>query len=120
MSIEDVLSKLVSDIDGATGAIILAADGEAVQWHGTAGAERLRLRGAYVAVAVKSYRESPAFKKLGALRGLVLEYEGSSFVAEEIDKDCFVAIELAASANIGEAIFRLRPAAMRLRRELTS
>lgn len=118
MSIEAVLSKLISDVDGATGAIILAADGEAIQWHAAAEAERLRLRGVYVALAVQSYRESPICKKLGAVRSLVLEYEGSSFVAEEIDKDCFVAIELAASANIGEALFRLGPAVIKLRSEI--
>ena len=120
MSIEALLSKLVSDVDGATGAIVLAADGEAVLWHTKLDAERLRLRGAYVAVAVQSYRESPACKTLGALRTLVLEYEGSSFVAEEIDNDCFVVIELAASANIGEAMFRLGPASLRLCRELAT
>jgi len=118
VSIESVLSDLVSDVEGATGAIILAADGEAVQWHTAADAEQLRLRGAYIAVAVQTYRESIARKELGAMRELVLEYDGSSFVAHEIDNDCFVAIELAASANIGEAMFRLGPAATRLRNEL--
>ena len=118
MSIESVLSDLVSDVEGATGAIILAADGEAVQWHTIADAEQLRLRGAYIAVAVQTYRESVARKKLGAMRSLVLEYDGSSFVAHEIDNDCFVAIELGADANIGKAMFRLGPAATRLRNEL--
>lgn len=118
VSIESVLSDLVSDVEGATGAIILAADGEAVQWHSTADAEQLRLRGAYIAVAVQTYRESVARKELGAMRELVLEYDGSSFVAREIDNDCFLAIELAASANIGDAMFRLGPAATKLRNEL--
>lgn len=118
MSIETVLSDLVTDVDGATGAIILAADGEAVQWHATTDDEQLRLRGAYVAVAVQSYRESIARSELGAMRGLVLEYDGASFVAQDIDSDCFVAIELTASANIGEAMFRLGPAATKLRNEL--
>ena len=118
MSIESVLSNLVSDVEGATGAIILAADGEAVQWHTTADGEQLRLRGAYIAVAVQTYRDSAARKELGAMRALVLEYDGSSFVAHEIDYDCFVAIELAADANIGKAMFRLGPAATALRSEL--
>ena len=118
MSIESILSKLVSDVEGATGAIILAADGEAVQWHAKTDGEQLRLRGAYVAVTVQTYRESIARKELGAMRGLVLEYEGSGFVAREIDHDCFIAIELDAAANIGEAMFRLGPAATKLRNEL--
>jgi predicted regulator of Ras-like GTPase activity (Roadblock/LC7/MglB family) len=118
VSIESVLSKLVSDVKGATGAIILAADGEAIQWHATTDGEQLRLRGAYVAVTVQSYRESAARKELGDMRGLVLVYAGSSFFAHEIDSDCSIAIELDASANIGEAMFRLGPAARALRSEL--
>lgn len=118
MPIEALLAKLVSDVDGATGAIILAADGEAVLWHTSRDSERLRLRGAYVAVAVQSYRESPARRKLGAAKTLVLEYEGSSLVAEEIDNDCFVVIELAASSNIGEAMFRLGHTVAKLRHEI--
>ena len=118
MSIESILSKLVSDVEGATGAIILAADGEAVQWHAATDGEQLRLRGAYVAVVVQTYRESAARKEMGPMRSLVVEYAGSSFVAHEIDNDCFVAIELGASANIGEAMFRLGHAAAKLRNEL--
>jgi predicted regulator of Ras-like GTPase activity (Roadblock/LC7/MglB family) len=118
VSIESVLSDLVSSVEGATGAIVLAADGEAVQWHATTDGEQLRMRGAYVAVAVQSYRESAARKEMGPMQGMVLEYDGSSFVAHEIDNDCFVVIELAASANIGEAMFRVGPAAAKLRREI--
>lgn len=118
MSIESLLSNLVTDVEGATGAIILAADGEAVQWHSTTDAERLRLRGAYVALVVRSYRESAVRNEMGSMRSIVLEYDGSSFVAHEIDNDCFVAIELAATANIGEAMFRLGPAAAKLRSDL--
>jgi len=33
MSIDSVLAELVSQVEGATGAILVAADGEAVQWH---------------------------------------------------------------------------------------
>jgi predicted regulator of Ras-like GTPase activity (Roadblock/LC7/MglB family) len=118
LSIETVLSELVSSVDGATGAIILAGDGEAVQWHATMNGERLRLRGAYVALAVQSFRDSRAIRQFGALKGLVLEYDGSNFVAEDIDNDCFVVLEMDTSSNIGEAMFRLSPAAIKLRREL--
>lgn len=118
MPIEAVLYKLVSGVDGATGAIVLAADGEAVAWHSSTDSERLRLRGAYVAVAVQSYRESKATSKLGTAKTLVLEYEGGSLVAEEIDNDCFVVIELSSSSNIGESMFRLDRTVIELRGEI--
>lgn len=118
MSIDSILAELVSEVEGATGAIVLAADGEAVQWHAAVDGERLRLRGAYIAVVLQTYRESGLRRKFGGVRGLVLEYDGSSFVIQEIDSDCFVVIELTASANIGQAVFRLGPAVVKLRSEL--
>ncbi len=118
MSIDSVLAELVSQVEGATGAILVAADGEAVQWHPPADGERLRLRGAYLAVALQGWRASAVREKVGAMRCLVLEYEGSSFAAQEVDSDCFVVLEVAASANIGQAVFRVGLAAAKLRIEI--
>lgn len=44
---------------GATGAIVLAGDGEAVAWCSTEG-ERLRLRGAYAGVLLQSCKKPVA------------------------------------------------------------
>jgi len=54
------------------------------------------------------------------MRGLVIEYEGASLVAKQIDDDCIVVLELALFANISEALFRLESSAQLLRRELAS
>lgn len=117
MSIEVLLKELVSKVNGATGAIILEADGEAVQLCAPASSERLRLRGAYIAVVLRSCRAAAARSSLAGLSSLVLGYDGANFVAQEIDRDCFVVLELEASANIGEAMFRLEPAVEKLREE---
>lgn len=118
MSIESLLTELVSSVEGATGAILLEADGEAVQWYSKSEAERLRLRGAYVAVVLKSCRATGVRAKLSDLRCLILAYDGASFVAREIDRDCLVVLELSPLANIGQALFRLKPAVERLRIEI--
>jgi len=47
--IDTLLNELVSSVEGATGAIIVAVDGEAVGWGVSSFSERLRLRGAYAA-----------------------------------------------------------------------
>ena len=116
MSIESLLKDLVSRVEGATGAIVLAADGEAVKWCATAGV-LLRLRGAYVSVLLQSCRASGVLSKVGNMRSFVVEYEGASFVAQQIDDYSFIALELSASANIAEAMFRLGPAVAELCRE---
>lgn len=117
MSLDSLLKELVSSVEGATGAILLGADGEAVQWYSSDG-EQLRLRGAYVAVVLKSYRTTAVSAKLSDLSWLMLAYDGASFVAQEIDRDCSVVLELNPLANIGQALFRLKPAVESLRIEI--
>src|SRR6185295_8754501 len=118
VSIESLLAKLVSSVEGATGAVVLDADGEAVGLHSAEG-ERTRLRGAYVSLMLRDLRASEALNQLGSMRGIVIEYEGASLVARQIDDDCVVLLELALFANISEGMFRLESAARMLRRERT-
>ena len=120
LSIDSLLKKLVSQVEGATGAIILEADGEAVQWYAVADSDRLRLRGAYAAVVLKSCRAAASRAELGGMRSLLLEYDGSSLAVHEIDRDCFVVLELGPSANIGQALFRLEPIVVKLRGEIAA
>ncbi|MFY9553148.1 MAG: hypothetical protein WAV20_14140 [Blastocatellia bacterium] len=118
MSIEALLNELVSSVDGATSAILLETDGEAVQWCSATDNERLKLRGAYVSVVLRSFRQLADPANMEGSRCLVLEYEGSNLVAKEINHDCFVMLELGASTNIGEAMFRLKRTAEELRVEM--
>jgi predicted regulator of Ras-like GTPase activity (Roadblock/LC7/MglB family) len=108
---------LVSTIKGATGAILLEADGEAVGCY-SPNAERLRLRGAYAAVVLKSCRAAADRAKLGGVSCLTLEYAGADFVAQQINRDCFVLLELNPTVNRGEALFRIKPLVEKLRYEI--
>lgn len=118
MSIDSLLKKLVAQVKGATGAIVLEADGEAVQWHTTTDSDRLRLRSAYVAVVLKASQAPASREALGDLRSLLLKYDCSCLVAREIESDCFVVLELGPSANIGQALFHLDPIVKELRGEI--
>lgn len=120
MSIDSLLKKLVAQVKGATGAIILGTDGEAVQWYAPSEGERLRLRGAYAAVEFKGCLAAATRAKIGNARSLLLEYDHSSLIVHEIDDDCFVVVELGPSANIGQALFRLKPLVAELRAELAA
>ena len=118
MAIESLLAGLVSSVEGATGAIVLDADGEAVGFYSAEG-ECTRLRGAYVSLMLRDLRASKALNQLGSMRGMVIEYEGASLVAKQIDDECIIVLELALFTNISEAMFRLASSAQLLRRELT-
>jgi predicted regulator of Ras-like GTPase activity (Roadblock/LC7/MglB family) len=113
-----LLKELVSGVEGATGAIFLASDGEAVQWYAGDGGERLQLRAAYITVALQGCRGSAERLTLGGIRHLILEYDNASFIVQELDRGYFVILELEASANIGQAIHRTQPVVARLRREV--
>ena len=120
MSIDSALKKLVRQVEGATGAIVLEADGEAVQWYAIEDSDRLRLRSAYVAVVVKACQTSASRAALGGLKGMILNYDRCSLVVREIESDCFVVLELGPTANIGQALFRLDPVVRELRHEIAA
>jgi predicted regulator of Ras-like GTPase activity (Roadblock/LC7/MglB family) len=117
---KNLLKELVSSVEGATGAIVIEADGEAVQLYTEGDSERLRLRAAYITVAILSARASTDRLKLGDIGCLVFEYGGASFIFRELDRSYYLALELDDSANIGLAIYRAESAAAKLRRALTA
>jgi len=109
VKLNSILKELVSSVDGATGAMVIASDGESVHcFSANDSGERLQLRGAYLAVAKQALQTSASRVGLGAVIGLVLEYDRANLFAEEIDEDCFAVLEVNAETNIGEAIYRLR------------
>jgi predicted regulator of Ras-like GTPase activity (Roadblock/LC7/MglB family) len=112
-----LLKELVDTVAGAAGAMLLASDGEAIEWYACDNGERLRLRGAYVAVMMQRTRSLALQVRLTA-GCLIVCYEGASFVAREIERDCFLVLELNASANVGLAVHRIQPMAARIYREL--
>ncbi len=118
VGIDSLLHELVSVLDEATGAIIVAGDGEAVLWGTSEQTVRLRLRGAYVAVVMKTFRAASARIGLGGLRHLVVEYDGATVIVHEIDDDCSVVLELKPNATVGRALYRLQTIAARLRDEI--
>jgi predicted regulator of Ras-like GTPase activity (Roadblock/LC7/MglB family) len=116
--IESLLNELVSKTDGATGAIVVALDGEAIQSSASILDERLRLRSAYLAVVMQTFRAAAARIGLGHLTRLVIDYKGAILVAQEIDIDCSVVLELKPGASVGRAVHQIQVIASRLRDEI--
>jgi len=117
---KSLLKELVLSVEGATGAIFLASDGEPVQWHSDQDVERLQLRGAYITVVLKGCRAAVGRSTVGSIGHLVLEYDGANFIVEELERGYFIALELDSSANIGQALYRLQPVARHLCREIAA
>ena len=117
MPLNLLLKELVDTDAGASGAMLLASDGEAIEWYACDNSERLRLRGAYLAAMMKRSRSLALQVRLTA-GCLIVCYEGASFVAREVERDCFLVLELNASANVGLAVHRILPMATRIYREL--
>lgn len=117
MPLKFLLKELIDTVAGATGAMLLASDGEAIEWYACDSGERLRLRGAYIAVVMQSSRTLALRTRLTA-GCLIICYEGASFVVREVERDCFLVLELNASANVGLAVYHVEPMAARIYHEL--
>lgn len=110
MPFTKLLEHLVSSVDGATGALILEADGEAVQWYSPTNGELLRLRSAYLVTVLASCRSTTSRMKLGELGHLVVSYDGASFVIQELSRGYYLLLEMNALANVANAAYRLTQA----------
>ncbi len=118
LSFKPVLKELVSNVEGAEGAIFLEVDGEAVEWYAPDNGDRLRLRAAYVAVVLQASRALATQLNIGTTRHMVLAYDGAKFIIEELGSGYFLALEVNVSTNVARARYRMQPAAASLRREI--
>ncbi len=118
MPFKATLKELVQSVDGAEGAIVVEADGEGVQWFPENSPDRLRLRAAYVALSAESWRESIENLKLQKTEPMVIEYQGASFLAEDLGGGYFLILELNASANIAQAMDKIQSAGEIMRKEV--
>lgn len=119
MPFKALLGELISSVEGAESAIIMDASGEAVQWQSGGDGEQLRLRAAYVAVLFQNCKTAARNLELGRMNRLVIEYDGASFIIEEIEGDYLVAIEVNYSASISEALVVVQPILAKLRQALS-
>jgi predicted regulator of Ras-like GTPase activity (Roadblock/LC7/MglB family) len=113
----NLLKQLVSSVEGATGALMLESDGEAVQWYSRTEGERLRLRSAYLATVLKSCRAAMEGMNFGRLGHLVLNYDGASFVIQELSPGYYLVLEMSPFTNVAEGIHNLKQALTELLRE---
>ena len=78
-------------------------------WHTRGDSNELRLRAAYVAVLVKTSRSITTRLGHGSATSLLVEYENSQFLIEDLVRGYFLALELDKAANLGQALKHIRP-----------
>lgn len=110
MPFTNLLKQLLSSVEGATGALVLEADGEAVQWYAPDGAERLRLRCAYLVNVLQACRSATTRLNLGETGHLAISYDGASFVVQEVSPGYYLLLELSPHSNVALAVHRLQQA----------
>ena len=117
MPFTNLLMQLVSSVEGATGALIIESDGEAVQWYSRTDGERLRLRSAYLASVLKCCQAAMESMNLGGLGHVVLNYDGASLVIQELSPGYYLVLEMSPFTNVAEGVHNLKRALPELRRE---
>lgn len=120
MPFKALLKELVESVQGASGAMLLESDGEAVQWYTEMEVERLRLRGAYIALVLQGGSRAITRAELGDTGCTILQYDGASFLGQQVERDYFLVLELDSSANMGQAIHRIQPTVASIRRALVA
>ena len=118
MSFKDLLRDLVKSVEGVEGAVFLDEDGEAVDYYSENDSERLKLRSACVAPVMKTARAVARAIASDNLSRLVMNYDGAILIIEELELGYFLMLELQASASVGEAVYRMKPIASKLRSEI--
>ena len=108
-----ILKELVGSVEGAEGAIIIAADGEAVQWFANGNVEMLRLRAAYVALTARAGKELASNLGLQNRGAMFLKYEGAAFVVAELESGYMLVLAIGPEASVGQAVFKTQAAAQK-------
>jgi hypothetical protein len=69
---------------------------------------------------MQTFRAASRRAGLGQLKHVVVVYEGATLIAQEIDIDCSVILELMSGASVSHAIYRMQNAVPKLREEIAA
>jgi predicted regulator of Ras-like GTPase activity (Roadblock/LC7/MglB family) len=115
----DVLSEVVSGVDGAIGAVLMGSDGlpveQVVKDPSRGDIEAIAME---LSVVLREIRKAASQLGAGNTEEVMIRGAGMTTLIRLITDEYFVALALPASASVGKARFLLRRAAPRLRENL--
>ena len=113
------LSSIVEKTEGATGALIMGTDGISVEkvFLPEGSEANMDVAAAEVNSLVRSSLRAGSDTGLGALRELVVSFEGIQILARLFTPDYFIVLTLQPDGNLGRGRYELRKAELELARE---
>jgi predicted regulator of Ras-like GTPase activity (Roadblock/LC7/MglB family) len=117
MVYQSVLNGLCQSLRGARGALLLDAGGEVVV-EVDRGDERLRLIGAYQAIALGAATRTAARYGAGAIDHVVTRYSWGTIILRPLNEGYFMVLALEPGARVALALHRSLEARERLNAEI--
>jgi predicted regulator of Ras-like GTPase activity (Roadblock/LC7/MglB family) len=119
MPFKSLLNRLLEDIPGALGAIIIDWEGEAVDQVARTNEYDIKILGAHSGVILNLLRE--AVKRSGSsdLEHVVIRTGENKIVIAPLTEDYFLVLHLGTEAIVARAIFRTNQCVNELRHEFT-
>ena len=116
---KETLKSVVEKTDGALGALIMGADGLAVEkFFAEEGRDaNLDIAAAELTSLVRSAAKSGKELDLGGLNELVIALEKVTFILRSFSRDYFAVLALKPEGNLGRGRYELRKAELQLAKE---
>ena len=113
---KETLQTMVEKTDGGLAALIMGADGLAVEKFLTDEAVALNLdvAAAEMTSLIRSATRSGRELSLGDLRELIVAHDGVTFLTRFFSRDYFALLALKSDGNIGRGRYELRKAELQL------
>lgn len=116
---KESLSGIIEKTEGAVGALIMGVDGIAVErvFLPEGSEDNMDVAATELNSLVRAALRAGTDTGLGALRELVIAFEGIQLVARLLTPDYFIVLALRPDGNLGRGRFELRKAELDLARE---
>ncbi len=119
MSFREILKKLVSDVDGAIGAVLMGYDGISIDDYIQDGrTDDIQLLAVEYTSIIKEVRRAVDVLKTGQMEELSLATDQSRIVIRVVNEEFFVLLVLSEDGNFGKARYLLKRAVPLLREAL--
>jgi len=119
---KEALQKIVTNVEGSLGALIMGADGLSVEkyFNDEGVAENLDVAAAEFTSLIRSAAKSGNELALGELREMVVALGRVTFLMRLFNKEYFVVLAMTPEGNLGRGRYELRKAELMLAHEFTS
>ena len=119
MSFRDILKKVVLDVDGAIGAVLMGYDGISIDEYIQEDlAEEIQLLAVEYTSIIKEVRRAVEVLKTGKMEELLLSTDRSRIIIRIVNEDFFVLLALSEDGNFGKARYLLKRVVPLLRESL--